>query len=93
MGSVAGDCVQVRIEDSGVGIDPRQLEKIFARFYQADATSRRPYAGVGLGLFICRQIIKAHNGRIWAENRPEGGSAFTFELPLIPDREVGLADD
>ncbi len=84
VGSVAGDRVQVRIEDSGVGIDPRQLEKIFGRFYQADATSRRPYPGVGLGLFICRQIIEAHNGRIWAENRPEGGSAFIFELPLDP---------
>jgi K+-sensing histidine kinase KdpD len=89
VGEVAGDHVRVRIEDAGVGIDPRQLEKIFGRFYQADATSRRPYPGVGLGLFICRQIIEAHNGRIWAENRPEGGSAFIFELPLDPGSEGG----
>ena len=87
VGTVKGDRVQVRIEDSGVGIDPLQLEKIFDRFYQADATSRRPYPGVGLGLFICRQIIEAHNGRIWAENRLEGGSAFIFELPLDPGPE------
>jgi signal transduction histidine kinase/HAMP domain-containing protein len=81
-GTVVGDRVQVRVEDQGAGIDSSQLERIFDRFYQADATSRRPYSGVGLGLFICRQLIEAHNGRIWAENRPEGGSAFIFELPL-----------
>jgi K+-sensing histidine kinase KdpD len=82
VGTAVGDRVQVRVEDQGAGIDPSQLERIFDRFYQADATSRRPYSGVGLGLFICRQLIEAHNGRIWAENRSEGGSAFVFELPL-----------
>ncbi|MBN2027021.1 MAG: GAF domain-containing protein [Actinobacteria bacterium] len=81
-GRVKGDRVQVRVEDQGAGIDPSQLERIFDRFYQVDATPRRQYAGVGLGLFICRQLIEAHNGRIWAENRPEGGSVFIFELPL-----------
>lgn len=83
-GSASGENVRVRVEDSGIGIDPAQLEKVFERFYQADATPRRPYAGVGLGLFVCRQIINAHDGRIWAENRTEGGSAFVFELPLGP---------
>ena len=81
-GTVKSDRVQVRVEDQGTGIGPSQLDKIFDRFYQADATPRRPYSGVGLGLFICRQLIEAHNGRIWAENRPEGGAAFIFELPL-----------
>jgi signal transduction histidine kinase len=88
-GAVEGDRVWVRVEDQGAGIDPSQLEKIFDRFYQADATPRRLYSGVGLGLFICRQLIEAHNGRIWAENRPEGGSAFVFELPLDPGSEDG----
>ncbi|RJP32106.1 MAG: HAMP domain-containing protein [Actinobacteria bacterium] len=81
-GTMRGDRVRVSVEDEGAGIDPLQLEKIFDRFYQADATPRRPYSGVGLGLFICRQLIEAHNGGIWAENRPDGGSAFIFELPL-----------
>ena len=81
-GIIEGDHLQVRVEDEGSGIEPSQLEKIFDRFYQADATTRRPYSGVGLGLFICRQLIEAHNGRIWAENRPQGGSAFIFEVPL-----------
>ncbi|MDY6795529.1 MAG: ATP-binding protein [Actinomycetota bacterium] len=85
--------VEVRVEDQGVGIESSQLDRIFDRFYQADASTRRLYPGVGLGLFICRQLIEAHGGRIWAENRPEGGSAFIFELP--GDSEAGgeIADD
>jgi len=84
-GSVKGSRVQVRVEDRGVGIDPSQLEKIFDRFYQADASTRRLYPGVGLGLFICRQLVEAHGGRIWAENRPEGGSVLIFEIPLAEE--------
>jgi len=81
-GTVVGDRVRVRVEDQGVGIDPSCLESIFDRFFQADASTRRLYPGVGLGLFICRQLIEAHGGRIWAENRPGGGAVFTFEIPL-----------
>jgi signal transduction histidine kinase len=81
-GTAGEDSVRISVEDSGTGIEPALLERIFERFFQANATTSRPYPGVGLGLFICRQIIEAHHGRIWAENRPEGGSAFIFELPL-----------
>ncbi|MBC7247301.1 MAG: GAF domain-containing protein [Actinobacteria bacterium] len=81
-GLVGDDRVQVKVMDEGIGIDPAQLHRIFDRFYQADASLRRSYAGVGLGLFICRQLVEAHGGRIWAENRPGGGAVFTFEIPL-----------
>lgn len=81
-GTVAGERARVRVEDEGIGIDPEQLVKIFGRFYQVDATPSRPYPGVGLGLFVCRQIVEAHGGKIWAENRPEGGASLVFELPL-----------
>lgn len=86
-GLVKEDRVQVKVMDEGIGIDPAQLHRIFDRFYQADASTRRPYAGVGLGLFICRQLVEAHGGKIWAENRAGGGAAFTFEIPIDPRRE------
>lgn len=85
-GEVSGDTARIRVMDQGVGIDPVQMPRIFDRFYQADASTRRQYPGVGLGLFICRQLVEAHGGRIWAENRPEGGAMFTFEIPLSTER-------
>jgi len=54
-------------------------QRIFDKFYRAGTTRE---GGVGLGLTICRGIIEAHGGRIWAENRPEGGAVFRFTLPL-----------
>ncbi len=81
-GRVKDDRAQVRVMDRGIGIEPSQLRRIFDRFYQADISTRRAYSGVGLGLFISRELVEAHGGRIWAENRPGGGAVITFELPL-----------
>ncbi|MGQ9474717.1 MAG: ATP-binding protein [Actinomycetota bacterium] len=81
-GRSAGDRVRVRVLDRGIGIDPSQLRRIFDRFYQVDASMKRPYSGVGLGLFICRELVEAHGGEIWAENRPGEGAVITFEIPL-----------
>lgn len=81
-GRVKGDRVQVKVMDRGIGIEPSQLHRIFERFYQADISTRRAFSGVGLGLFISRELVEAHGGRIWAENRPGGGAVITFELPL-----------
>jgi two-component system sensor histidine kinase KdpD len=52
---------------------------VFDKFYRSASGSSR---GAGLGLTICRAIVEAHGGRIWAESRPEGGAAFVFTLPL-----------
>jgi len=52
---------------------------VFDKFYRGAAGSSR---GAGLGLTICRAIVEAHGGRIWAQNRPDGGAAFRFTLPL-----------
>jgi len=92
-GLVRRDRVQVRVMDEGIGIDPAQLHRIFDRFYQADASPRRPYTGVGLGLFICRQLVEAHGGKIWAENREGGGAVFTFEIPVGQRHGGDAADD
>lgn len=72
----------VMIEDSGSGIPPELHERIFDRFFQGDpARRKRGVKGSGLGLTFCRLAVEAHGGRIWAEERPGGGSRFTFTLP------------
>jgi len=72
--------VRVDIADRGPGLPPGEEERIFDKFHRGvqDAAS----GGIGLGLTICRGIISAHGGRIWAENRPGGGALFRFTLPL-----------
>jgi two-component system sensor histidine kinase KdpD len=70
----------VAIADRGPGLPPGEEERIFEKFYQVSPGSAR---GAGLGLTICRRIIEAHGGRIWAANRPEGGAVFTFTIPLV----------
>jgi two-component system sensor histidine kinase KdpD len=66
----------VSVEDFGPGLPEGDLERIFDKFHHAGS------GGVGLGLAICRAIVKLHQGRIWAERLPGGGSAFRFTLPL-----------
>jgi two-component system sensor histidine kinase KdpD len=66
--------------DSGPGLAPGSEEAIFEKFTRGERESTTP--GVGLGLAICRAIVKAHKGRIWAENVPSGGARFVFTLPL-----------
>jgi two-component system sensor histidine kinase KdpD len=74
------DMVIVSIEDSGPGISADEVHKLFEKFYRGRLlTTER---GLGLGLAICRIIIEAHGGKIWAENRDQGGAAFRFSLPL-----------
>ncbi len=73
-----GTVLRVTVQDTGPGIPPGNEEAVFEQFGQAGGSP----SGFGLGLAICRAIIALHKGRIWAENRPEGGAAFVFELPL-----------
>ncbi len=70
-----GDAVLVAIEDSGTGIDPEKMDRLFHTFF-----TTKPQ-GTGMGLSICRSIIEAHNGRLWASAGAQYGSAFSFELP------------
>jgi two-component system phosphate regulon sensor histidine kinase PhoR len=70
----------VSVQDTGEGIDPDDINRIFERFYKADKA--RSSGGSGLGLAIARHIIEAHGGRIWAESQPGHGSLICFTLPL-----------
>ncbi len=74
------DAVRVSIEDHGIGIEKKRLEQIFDRFERA--ISANEISGLGLGLFIVRQIVQAHSGKAWGESEPGKGSTFYFELPL-----------
>src|SRR5271154_2180774 len=69
--------VLVSVRDSGPGIDPAFLERVFEAFY---TTKSR---GVGMGLSICRSIIDAHGGRLWAEANEPRGAIFQFTLPAV----------
>ncbi|GAH31182.1 unnamed protein product, partial [marine sediment metagenome] len=73
--------VRVSVRDQGPGIPPDELEAVFDKFMQSSKTMTGA-GGTGLGLAICQEIVAAHKGRIWAENRPEGGAVFSFEIPL-----------
>jgi two-component system sensor histidine kinase VicK len=77
--------VRVEVQDMGIGIATDKLDKIFDRFYQADGSSTRRYGGVGLGLAICKSIVAAHGGKIWAESEVGKGSRFIFTLPKMPE--------
>ncbi len=88
--SLKGEDIVFEIADRGPGIPRGEEEKIFEKFVRGSASG----GGIGLGLTICRAIIMAHGGQIWAENRDEGGAVFRFSLPItgqppIPQSEEG----
>lgn len=76
-----GDRVRVSVTDFGIGLDENQKKKIFERFYRAE-DKRYMINGLGMGLYICAQIIDTHGGTIGVESEPGKGSTFYFELPL-----------
>ena len=80
--------IQVSIADRGPGIPPADLEHVFDKFYRVTGTARK--IGSGLGLAVCRGLIEAHGGHIWAENRPGGGAVFRFTLPLGEDEKASV---
>jgi signal transduction histidine kinase len=83
-----GSRVRIAVRDRGPGIPPGSLERVFEKFFRVGALGPGDAPGgaglvpkgLGLGLYICRRIVEAHGGRIWAENAPDGGSVFIVEL-------------
>ena len=80
--------VRVDVADRGPGLPAGEEARIFEKFYRVPGATST--SGVGLGLTICRGIITAHGGRIWAENRPGGGAMFRFTLPLSGPPHVSV---
>ena len=74
--------VTVFVSDTGPGIAPEDLPRVFDRFYRADKSRSRATGGSGIGLAIVRQLVHAHGGRVWAESQPGNGATFYFSLPV-----------
>lgn len=73
--------VRVDVADNGIGVPPEDLDRVFERFYRVAKDRSRKVEGTGLGLAIAKNIIVAHQGRIWVESEPGKGSTFSFTLP------------
>ncbi len=74
--------VKVSVRDHGRGLPPTDFDRVFDKFYRSDNSDSQAAYGYGLGLFVCRRLIEAQGGRIWAENAPDGGAIFSFALPV-----------
>ena len=85
--------VQVAVADTGVGISPEHLPRLFERFYRVDPARSREDGGTGIGLAIARSVVEAHGGHIRAESELGKGSTFTFDLPVAPAAPPERAGD
>jgi signal transduction histidine kinase len=76
------DIVSISVKDHGIGIDKKDHERIFERFYRVEGKTEQTYPGFGIGLFIASEIVYRHNGTISVESEKSKGSTFTFTLPV-----------
>lgn len=75
-----GNMLQVSISDTGIGIDPKHIPRLFERFYRVDKARSRDMGGTGLGLSIVKHIIQTHGGNVWVDSVPRVGTTFHFTL-------------
>ena len=80
------------VRDEGLGIPPREQERIFEKFFRLDPNLTRGVGGTGLGLYICRELVRRMGGRIWVASSEGEGSTFFFELPAVAQEEQTVAE-
>ncbi|MCA9871071.1 MAG: hypothetical protein KC487_11940, partial [Anaerolineae bacterium] len=80
--------ITVYIADEGIGIPPAEQSRLFESFYRVDSGMRRQTKGAGLGLYLSKAIVEAHNGQIWVRSAPGQGSTFFFTLPEIVQEQL-----
>ncbi|QQL51007.1 PAS domain-containing sensor histidine kinase [Mucilaginibacter ginkgonis] len=84
--SEVGNYIKVSVTDYGLGINHQDQKKIFDRFYRVGEIQQH-YPGMGIGLYVCDQIIKNHGGSLWVESEPGKGSTFSFTLPVHTEHQ------
>jgi signal transduction histidine kinase len=87
-----GNMLAIAVADTGEGIPPEALSRVFERFYRADSARQSKTGGSGLGLAIVRAIIEAHGGSVWAENILGAGARIAFTLPMCIVEQITLPD-
>jgi len=82
--------IRISVKDTGVGISPNDMQKLFTKFFRAEIALKERTSGIGLGLYLAKNIVERHGGKIWAESVVGRGSLFSFTLPIdssyIPSR-------
>jgi len=78
----------ISIKDTGIGIPKSQQGQIFQKFFRGDNARKLETEGSGLGMYIAKEIVEMHKGRLWFESRENKGSKFTFTLPLVEDENT-----
>jgi len=86
-----GDRDRILVEDTGDGIPPQHLERLFERFYRVDRARSRDLGGTGLGLVIVKHLAKAHAGEVTVESKMGEGSVFTIDLPKRKSEDCSVA--
>ncbi|MBI4679672.1 MAG: hypothetical protein HY753_00275, partial [Nitrospirae bacterium] len=76
------DFIEISVEDTGIGIAPEDMDKLFQPFQQLESTLTKKYEGTGLGLKLCKDFVELHGGKIWAESALGKGSRFVFVIPI-----------
>jgi signal transduction histidine kinase len=77
-----GEAVRFSVRDEGLGIPAAEQRRVFEKFYRVDPNLSRGIGGTGLGLYICRELVRRMDGRVWVDSREGEGSTFAFELPI-----------
>jgi len=81
-----GDNVTLSVFNEGKGIPPEKMPKLFQKFSRLDSPEHAKKKGTGLGLYICREIVQEHGGKIWADSKAEEWVRFSFTLPTLPNQ-------
>ena len=76
------DEIITSVKDDGIGVSSTDLDKLFDRFYRVEASDTKFISGFGIGLYLCSELVRSHNGKIWVESEPGKGSTFYFSLPF-----------